>query len=208
MSAAWPKTLPQGRISSTARAVESAERPQMATSTPSRSRRSAMARPMPRVPPVTIAALPWSVSICGFYAGANEGRKRVVRIATGMPPSAQKSALRRLFEDRLSQLASDVDGIVAGDIEKARREFAEQLNQAARRLRQSADTEELRATLADAAAGFAAGAAFFPLESEFARGERIRGGGGKAAERFRGLRVPLTSAAALAGAVESKDPVT
>src|ERR1017187_6594314 len=54
-------------------------RPQMATAAPSCSRSSAMARPMPRVPPVTMAYLPFSESIPAFYRaglGTKQSRDR------------------------------------------------------------------------------------------------------------------------------------
>src|SRR4051812_3977429 len=141
-SAGQPMTLPSDFISAAARAVESAERPQIATETPSRSRCSAMARPIPRVPPVTIALLPFSDSIAGFYAGCAGSRSGVVRITTGMGTSnAQTSALRRLFNDRVEQLATEAEGLLTEGRERARRDFAEQVNQSARRMRQAADAE-------------------------------------------------------------------
>ena len=56
--------------------------------------------------------------------------------------------------------------------------------------------------------GFAAGVAFFRMEGDTARGERIRGVAEETSDRFPGLRISLASAAALRGAVESRDPVT
>jgi len=46
----------------------------MATAAPSRSKRSAMARPIPRVPPVTTASFPERDSICEILS-------RIARIA-------------------------------------------------------------------------------------------------------------------------------
>jgi hypothetical protein len=50
--------------------------------------------------------------------------------------------------------------------------------------------------------------AVFRVEGDTAIGERIHGANEDGAERFRGLRIPLASAAALAGAVHGHDPVT
>ncbi|MGO9261061.1 MAG: hypothetical protein ACLQU1_32845 [Bryobacteraceae bacterium] len=88
-----------------------------------------------------------------------------------------------------------------------RREFADRLNQAVRRIRQSGDWEELSATLVDAAAVFSGGAAWLRVADGTARGGPIRGVPEEAEERFRSLEIPLADAAALAGAVESRDPV-
>jgi hypothetical protein len=88
-----------------------------------------------------------------------------------------------------------------------RREFADRLNQAVRRIRQSGDWEELGATLVDAAAVFSGGAAWLRVADGTARGGPIRGVPEEAEERFRSLEIPLADAAALAGAMESRDPV-
>ena len=125
-----------------------------------------------------------------------------------MASSAPTSALRLLFENRLSQLSTEVESLFAETRDRARRDFAEQINQAVRRLRTAPDSEELAATLVDAAGLFASSVAFLRIDGDVARGERIRGVAPEAAERFPGLAVPLASAAALAGAVETRDPVT
>lgn len=91
--------------------------------------------------------------------------------------------------------------------ERTRRDLVEQLNGAARRMRQAAIREELSATLVDAASEFASGAAFFVIEGKTARGERVRGAPEEAADRFPELRIELAKAPALAGALESRDPV-
>jgi hypothetical protein len=124
-----------------------------------------------------------------------------------MASGPSTSSLHQILEGRLSQLSLEVDGLFAEARERARREFADQLNQVVRRLRQAADTDELGATLLDAAGALASGAAWFRITGESARGERIRGAPEEAAEAFRALEIPLASAAALAGAVESRDPV-
>ena len=100
-----------------------------------------------------------------------------------------------------------MEGLFLEARERGRRESADQLNQAVRRIRQSADIEELRAILLDTVSAFATGAALFRIEVESARGERIRGVPAETAEIFQGTEIPLASAAALSGAVESRDPM-
>src|SRR5215831_16282246 len=92
-----------------------------------------------------------------------------------MASSAPTSALRRLLEDRISRLATEAEGLFAEGRDRARRDIAEQINQSVRRMRQVSNSEELAATLVDAALRFAAGAAFLRIEGDAARGERIRG---------------------------------
>jgi acyl-CoA reductase-like NAD-dependent aldehyde dehydrogenase len=124
-----------------------------------------------------------------------------------MASGPSTSPLRQILEGRLSQLSFEVDGLFAEARDRARREFADQLNQAVRRIHQAADLDELGATLLDAAGAFASGAAWFRMAGEIAKGERIRGVPEEAAAAFHTLEIPLSSAAALAGAVESRDPV-
>lgn len=125
-----------------------------------------------------------------------------------MASSAPPSPFRQLVEERLTQLTADFESLFADVREKGRREFADQLNQAVRRMRLAPDLEELAATIVDAASAFAAGAALLRVEGETARGERIRGVAEETAGAFDGLEISLASAAAMAGAVESRDPVT
>jgi hypothetical protein len=117
------------------------------------------------------------------------------------------SPLRHLLESRLSELSGEMESLFADARDRARRELAEQLNQAVRRIRLADDRQELAATLVDAAATFASGAAFFHIHDQLAEGDRIRGVSEPSVEAFRALRIPLLSAAALAGAVETRDPV-
>ena len=124
-----------------------------------------------------------------------------------MSSSANTSTLRQILETRISQLSAEMEGLFAEARERGRRESADQLNQAVRRIRQAADLEELRAILLDTAAAFATAAAVFRVEGVAAFGERIRGVPEPAAGEFRGLEIPLASAAALSGAVESRDPI-
>ena len=116
--------------------------------------------------------------------------------------------MRQIVEQRLAQLTEEMQGLVERVRANARRDLAEQLNMAVRRLRLAPDADELFATLVDAAASFAGGAAVFRIEGEVARGGPVRGVPEAAAEGFRGLEIPLASAAALAGAVAGREPVT
>jgi hypothetical protein len=122
--------------------------------------------------------------------------------------SAPTTPVRQLLQDRVLQLSVEVETLFQQTRERTRREFADQLNQAVRRMRLAPDADELLATLADSAAAFAGGAAVFRVLDQTVRGERIRGVAPEAADRFRTLEIPLASAAALAGAVDSRDPVT
>lgn len=124
-----------------------------------------------------------------------------------MSPSAPQSPLRQILETRISQLSVEMEGLFAEARERGRRESADQLNQAVRRIRQAPDVEELGATLLDTSVVFCTGAALFCIEERVARGERIRGLPPEVEEAFRSLQIPLSSAAALGGAVDSRDPV-
>ncbi|HEY1239615.1 MAG TPA: hypothetical protein VGF16_03615 [Bryobacteraceae bacterium] len=145
-----------------------------------------------------------------------------------MASSAPTPSLRDILEERLSQLLVELDGLFDAHLgaqieqrlgptvqkasvearDRARQEFADQLNQGARRIRQAVDVADLTSTLLDATAPFAEGAAVFLVANGMARGERMRGVPEDRARAFRGLEIPLASAAALAEAAESGDPVT
>ena len=124
-----------------------------------------------------------------------------------MAPAAPTSPLRQILEGQLSQLSGEMERLFQEARGRARGELAEQLNQAVRRIRQASTPRELLATLLDAACGFAGGAAVFRIDGEIARGVRIRGVPEDVAEVFGDFEIPLASAAALAGAVETRDPV-
>jgi hypothetical protein len=106
--------------------------------------------------------------------------------------SPPNSPLRQFLE----KFAAGAETLNAETREQARLELASELNQAVRRLRQSASLDELAATLADTAARFAGVAEVFLISDGVAKSEKME------------LEIPLASAAALAGAVESRDPVT
>jgi hypothetical protein len=122
--------------------------------------------------------------------------------------SSPLGPLRQLFENHLSQLSTDVEQLVAEARANERRQLADSLNQAVRRICQSTNADELAAGVIDAAGSLAAGAALFEIADGKAAGRRIRGVPDNAAVTFRSLELPLVSAAALASAVESRDPVT
>jgi len=112
-----------------------------------------------------------------------------------------------MLEGQLSQLSGEVERLFDEARARARRELADQLNQAVRRIRQAVSLEELAATLPDAAMAFAAGAAVFRIAGTVAKGEKIRGVAAESETAFGSLEIPLSDAPALAGAVESRDPV-
>ena len=121
--------------------------------------------------------------------------------------SSASTPLRQALEERLSQLSSEMEGMFGEARERARRELAEQLNQAARRIAQAPNAREIGATLVDGAADFVGGCAFLRVEEGMAKGDIARGIPDTASERFANLEIPLVAAAALAGAVESRDTV-
>lgn len=122
-----------------------------------------------------------------------------------MGSPAPISPLRQMLEGQLSQLSSEVERLFDEARGRARRELADQLNLAVRRIRQSHSVEELAETLADAAISFATGAAILRIADDAAHGEAIRGVAAEETAAFTSLEIPL--APALATAVESRDPV-
>jgi hypothetical protein len=124
-----------------------------------------------------------------------------------MSSPAPTSPLRQMLEGRLSQLSSEVERLFDEARGRARRELADQLNQSVRRIRQAGSHDELSATLLDAASAFASGVALFRIADGTAQGDRIRGVAASETESFSSLEIPLSAAPALAGAVETRDPV-
>jgi hypothetical protein len=112
-----------------------------------------------------------------------------------------------MLEGQLSQLSSEVERLFDEARGRARRELADQLNLAVRRIRQAGSLDELSATLLDAAAPFSAGAAIFRVAGTVARGDQIRGAPPETESAFTVFEIPLSAAPALAGAVETRDPV-
>jgi hypothetical protein len=112
-----------------------------------------------------------------------------------------------MLEGQLSQLSNEVERLFDEARGRARRELADQLNLSVRRIRQSTSLDDLAATLLDAAIAFASGAAFLRIAEGAAHGEKIRGVAAEPAAAFLSLEIPLVAAPALAGAIESRDPV-
>ena len=142
----------------------------------------------------------------GYRASTDAARNAPAKIP-GVSSGAPSSTLRRLLDDRVSQLSTDLENLLEQTADRARGQLAEQLNQAVRRLNQSQDLEGLAATITDAAGAFANGAALFVVENGTAKGRRIRGVPDEAVDRFVAIELPLSGAAALAGAIESHEPV-
>jgi hypothetical protein len=122
-----------------------------------------------------------------------------------MSSAASISALRQLFESHASQVSTAVESLVEQAREGSRREFADQLNQAVRRIRQAADLESIGATLLDTVAAFCDGAAWFRVQDDILRAGGVRGGA--SSEEFREFEIAPASAAAFGTAVASRDPV-
>ena len=183
---------------------------------------------MPRVPPVTTATLPVSNSITEFYVIRLGAPKPLVKIDTEMASSPPSILLRQILEERLSQLSVELEGLLDAHVvtqlehrlgptvekataearERTRSELADQLNQGARRIRQAIDSADLTAALVDATAPIASAAALLVVNDSTLRGERIRGVAVEQARAFRGLEIPLGSAAALEEATRTAEPVT
>src|ERR1039458_3014347 len=87
--------------------------------------------------------------------------KRGGRCSPANIQSAMASGPRELLEHRIVELSTELELLFEGAREQARREQAEELNQAVRRLRIAPDADELCATLADAAVRLASGAILF-----------------------------------------------
>lgn len=122
-------------------------------------------------------------------------------------PTAAPTPLRQVLEERVRQLVLDTENLFAESRDRARRDMADQLNQAVRRIRQASNLDDLTATLVDATAPFCGSTALFGISEGLATGDRIRGVPDATAREFGWLQIPLGSAPALAGAVASRDPV-
>ena len=99
---------------------------------------------------------------------------------------------RQVLQDHLSPISDELESLFENSRDAARRELAEQLNQAVRRLRIAPDADELCATLAGAAARFAENSALFRIAGDTAVNERVE--------------LPVVSAPAFVAAIESRDP--
>jgi|SRR5579863_2033646 len=150
-----------------------------------------------------------------------------------MTPSAPTAAWRKVVEEYFSRLVEDleqqvesevesrvsvaVDAVVRGAVSDAaaesRRAVAEELNQAARRLRQAGSAEELYTVLADVTSSFCDEAAVFSVSGRQVRAERMRrpaeiaAGEAQATQNLPALEFSAADAAAFSTAIESLDPV-
>src|SRR5204863_8678294 len=103
--------------------TDSRERPHIATDAPERKRDSAIARPMPRVPPVTTACLPRKkASMRRCYAGKTHVDAKMCTVRAlpedSSPAFVHKiiashsSSARTFLEDSFSHLAKQMDEAV------------------------------------------------------------------------------------------------
>jgi hypothetical protein len=99
------------------------------------------------------------------------------------------------FQNLLQKFAAEAESVCSELRARARNEIAAQLNQAVRRIRQSASREELGGVAADAAAGFAPGAIWLRIEGESAASEKLK------------VTIPLSQAPALKEAANTREPV-
>jgi hypothetical protein len=150
-----------------------------------------------------------------------------------MTPAAPTATWRRVCEEYFSRLIEDLEQQVESEVEsrvtaaveaavrgavadatgESRRALAEELNQAVRRLRQSANADDLYATLLDVSLPFCEQAAVFSIHQSVARAERMRrvtaveSGEERGAASLPALEFPITEAAAFSTAIETRDPV-
>jgi len=149
-----------------------------------------------------------------------------------MPPSAPTATWRRVCEEYCSRLIEDLEQQVESEVEsrvtaaigarlhaaladsagECRRVVAEELNQAVRRLRQAADSDELYAVLLDVTTPFCEQAAVFSIHERVARAERIRRSaevhdGENGAASLPAFEFPVSQAAAFSTAIDTRDPV-
>jgi hypothetical protein len=115
--------------------------------------------------------------------------------------SAPTPPFRKVSHQRFSELSRELEELAVAQAS----ETADRLNQAVRLIRQAAGLEELAATLLDAAGAFAESVVLFRLDGDVARGAGSRG---TPPETDLGaMAVSLAEAPALAGAVQTRDPV-
>jgi len=150
-----------------------------------------------------------------------------------MTPAAPTATWRRVCEEYFSRLIEDLEqqvesevesrvtaaidaalrGAVADAASESRRALAEELNQAVRRLRQAADTDDLYAVLLDVTVPFCEQAAVFSIHERIAHAERMRrptevhSGENGAAPSLPALEFPVSEAAAFSTAIDTRDPV-
>jgi hypothetical protein len=151
-----------------------------------------------------------------------------------MSPAAPTAYWRKVCEENFSRLIEDLEQQVEAEVRsrvavaierstpgaapdglaESRRALAEELNQAVRRLRQTAGIEDLYSILLDVTVPFCDQAALFSVHEKCLRAERIRrhavvpaGESAGPGERLPRLEIPTAQAAAFATAIDTRDPV-
>jgi hypothetical protein len=121
--------------------------------------------------------------------------------------AAFRSELESLFQtETASRVCAESERLVSEIRAQLRREFTENLNASVRRLRQCRSVVETAQVLADSSRPFADHAAVFAIE-DVVRGAEWDRADEPARARFRNLKIPKDQVPALAGAMESGDPV-
>jgi len=150
-----------------------------------------------------------------------------------MTPAAPTANWRKLCEENFSRLIEDLELQVEAEVKsrvaailqrstpgaapdapgESRRALAEELNQAVRRLRKTANFEDVYSVLLDVTVPFCDQAALFSVHQKRVRAERIRrhakvsAGESAAGERLPRLDISTAQAAAFATAIETRDTV-
>jgi len=115
-----------------------------------------------------------------------------------------------------ARVSAAIDATVRGAVEAAAAEttrtLSEELDQAVRRLTQSASVEDAHTVLVDVTAPFSERAIIFSIHEGIARAERIRPPASEKnpdgdAESLPSLQIPVSEAAAFLTAIETHDPV-
>ena len=112
-----------------------------------------------------------------------------------------RDQIERIFEERMTALRKGIEQAVIDSIAATRRDVTARLNQAARRLRDSATDAQWSRALVDATQGFCDRAALFTLTGQALHLEAARNFTGGVND------VPLDRAPAFATAANSKDTV-
>jgi hypothetical protein len=136
--------------------------------------------------------------------GLNRAVPRMLEESEAKLADLVRTELGGCLSEAVPRMLEEGEAKLAGQL---RAELGDCLNQAVRRMRQAGDAPEVLATLLDAAGPYCEGAALLRVDGEEILASRARGAEEAAAERFGALEAPLKGAA-LAGAVESRDPVT
>src|SRR5260370_37489418 len=129
--------------------------------------------------------------------------------------SHASGAFPTFLQDRLSQLAGEVEARVSIEIDeaaaaagyKSRLAASEEFNQLMRRLRQCRSTEEVAAWLLDSTSSYCGPAALFEVIGTEVRGVRARGFQLDGAESIQELEGPIDAAPALATVAQERDTV-